>query len=158
MHLNPRYLLLAAPLGSVYASATTQSGPVGGGQALSAPTVPEAPVAPVVLGAMGSTEGTAGSSQQEKPAEVGYTPPQMQLAAQQYEANKDKFAAEAAKVLDRQNNFASESLELGEIDFDFGSSSEDSSSDSEDLSSSSSSTKFSTCILYLLTATMTTLL
>ncbi|KAJ2842453.1 hypothetical protein J3B02_005572, partial [Coemansia erecta] len=113
------------PLATVYADATAQSSFVNNNQALTVPGTPGA------VGPMGSVPA---SSQQQKPEEVGYAPPQMNIAAQQYAANKDKYAAEVAKVMDRQNSFASESLELGEIDFDASSDSKDPSSESDESS------------------------
>ncbi|KAJ1719590.1 hypothetical protein LPJ53_005673 [Coemansia erecta] len=90
-----------------------------------------------VAAVAGVNPGLAGSGSSSAPdagnQEVGYSPPQQQVAAQEYEANKGHFAVDVAKVLDRQNSLLSESLELDGID------AEDISSLSEDLQDEKSS-------------------
>ncbi|KAJ2779796.1 hypothetical protein GGI15_003764 [Coemansia interrupta] len=98
-----------------------------------------------VAGVAGVDATVAGGSSTPSASnqEVGYSPPQQQVAAQEYEANKGHFAVEVAKVLDRQNS-QSESLELDGID------AEDISSLSEDLQDekSSSAAKLGATLVY----------
>ncbi|KAJ2396860.1 hypothetical protein GGI05_000931 [Coemansia sp. RSA 2603] len=94
--------------------------------------------APAGFGAVAAVAGVGfpvagGSKPGASSQEVGYAPPQQQVAAQEYEANKGHFAVDVAKVLDRQNSLLSESLELDGID------AEDISSLSEDLENDKSS-------------------